>query len=117
MCPSTEPENATPGIALTAADCAGLQRLRSPQSAGGVYQTRSPLSSRSANMPPPALGSGSDPWLLGIVVRTISDNATYTFDWSAAEPHCTPPTVCFVAQATRRVPCIRGSHLARPQNL
>ncbi len=31
MWPSTDPENATPGNALTAADCAGLQRARSPQ--------------------------------------------------------------------------------------
>src|SRR5215471_6880893 len=60
-CPSTEPEKATPGIALTAADWAGLHLFRSPQSAGGVYQTRSPLSRRSANIPPPAFGSGSEP--------------------------------------------------------
>ena len=59
MCPSTDPENATPGIALTAADCAGLQRCRVPHPGGGVYQTRSPSSSRSANMPPPCFGSAS----------------------------------------------------------
>ena len=59
MCPSTDPENATPGIALTAADCAGLQRSRPLHAAGGgVYHTRWPVSSRSANIPPPCFGSG-----------------------------------------------------------
>src|SRR5262249_26522386 len=59
-CPSTDPENTTPGIALTAADCAGLQRGRLPHSGAGVYQTRSPSFRRSANMPPPAFGSTSE---------------------------------------------------------
>ena len=56
MCPSTDPENATPGIALIAADCAGLHRGRFPQPGGGVVQTIRPSSRRSANMPPPAFG-------------------------------------------------------------
>ena len=59
MWPSTEPENATPGIALTAADCAGLQRGRVPQPGGGVDHSISPSSRRSANMPPPRFGSAS----------------------------------------------------------
>ena len=41
------------------ADCAGLQRLRSPQDAGGVYQTCLPVSRLSANIPPPFFGSTS----------------------------------------------------------
>src|SRR5580765_4587838 len=75
-CPSTDPENTTPGMELTAADCAGLQRLRSPQPAGGVYQARSPLSSLNANIPPPCLGSAFDPRLFGMLVRTMSESAT-----------------------------------------
>ena len=46
-------------MALTAADCAGLQRGRVPQPTGGVYHTRSPSVRRSANMPPPCFGSAS----------------------------------------------------------
>src|SRR6187455_4170 len=59
MWPSTDPENATPGTALTAADCAGLQRGRDPHGAGGVYQARLPSASRRANIPPPSFGSAS----------------------------------------------------------
>src|SRR5271154_3762981 len=59
-CPSTDPENATPGIAVTAADCAGLQRfLSAGQGTGGVYHTRLPVARLSANMPPPRFGSTS----------------------------------------------------------
>src|SRR5690348_8870651 len=75
-CPSTDPENAAPGIALTAADCAGLQRLRSPQENGGVYQTFSPVLSFSAYMPPPWLGSASVSVLNVSMRRLISDTAT-----------------------------------------
>src|SRR6185503_3254109 len=92
-CPSTDPENATPGIALTAADCAGLQRGLSPQGGGGVYQMRSPVSTRSANMPPPRRGSAAVAIVLGSVIRPMSDSATYAVVRSAAEPHCTPPIV------------------------
>src|SRR6516164_1150339 len=75
-CPSSDPENATPGMALTAADCAGLQRGLDPQSAGGVYQTRSPLSRRSANIPPPCFGSTSELALYESEMRPRSDSAT-----------------------------------------
>ena len=76
MCPSTEPENATPGMSLTAADCAGLQRGQSPQLGAGVDQTGRPLSRRHANIPPPSFGSGLVARLFGIDVRTISESAT-----------------------------------------
>src|SRR5262249_11076608 len=75
-CPSSEPENAIPGMALTAADCAGLHRGREPQSPGGVSQTRSPLSRRKANMPPPLLGSTSELVEYVSEIRPRSDNAT-----------------------------------------
>src|SRR5262249_47423886 len=78
--PSTEPENAIPGIALTAADCAGLHLGRSPHSGGGVYQALSPFSRRRANMPPPAFGSTSELALYVSEMRPTSDKATYTFD-------------------------------------
>jgi len=74
--PSTEPENATPGIAVTAADCAGLQRGRVPHPAGGVYQTRWPSLRRSANMPPPCFGSASVRVVKVSMTRPISDTAT-----------------------------------------
>src|SRR5262245_16946033 len=92
-CPSTDPENTTPGMALTAADCAGLQRFRVPHGGGGVNHTRSPLSRRSANKPPPTLGSGSVAVLFLMLNRPMSDSATYTLDSSAADPHCTPPLI------------------------
>ncbi len=63
MWPSTEPEKAMPGSALTAADWAGLHRFLSPHPAGGVYQTFSPSSNLSANIPPPRFGSASVNWL------------------------------------------------------
>src|SRR5579862_8384497 len=103
MWPSTDPENTTPGMAVTAADCAGLQGMRSPQPAGGVYQTFLPLSRLNAKMPPPFLGLASvadtSPlatrvWLSkGSGIRSRSETATYTLEASAAEPHCTPPKV------------------------
>ena len=45
--------------ALTAADCAGLQRGLFPHPGGDVYQIFSPVSSRRANIPPPCFGSAS----------------------------------------------------------
>src|SRR5215471_2005403 len=57
--PSTAPENTTPGITEIAADCAGLQEGRSPQTAGGAAQTFAPVSTFSAKSPPPALGSAT----------------------------------------------------------
>src|SRR5580704_2631633 len=54
-CPSSPPENTSPGIAVTAADCAGLHPGRSPQPGCGVRQTSSPVSSLRADSPPPAL--------------------------------------------------------------
>ena len=54
--PSAEPENTTPGITVRAADCAALHPGPLPHNAGrgGVYQTRSPLSSRTPWIPPGA---------------------------------------------------------------
>ena len=59
MWPSTDPENAMPGNPDTAADCAGLQRRRVPQSNGGVNHTFSPVWRFNAYMPPPRLLSAS----------------------------------------------------------
>src|SRR6185436_6832433 len=73
-CPSTEPEKTTPGIAVTAADCAGLQRARVPHDAGGVYHTRWPVCRLNANRPPPVLGSAFEPRLLAMGMRTMSDS-------------------------------------------
>src|ERR1051326_112385 len=53
--PSIDAENTTPGIEVTAADCAGLQ----PEGAlgahitGGAYQTLAPSRTASAVRPPP----------------------------------------------------------------
>src|ERR1700722_13146671 len=59
-CPSSPPENTSPGIALTAADCAGLHPGTSPQKGCGVRQTSSPVSSLRAQSPTPALLSMSN---------------------------------------------------------
>src|SRR4051812_36431481 len=59
MCPSTEPEKATPGTAVTAADCAGLHRGRDPHGEGAAVQIRPPSDNRNANIPPPSFGSAS----------------------------------------------------------
>ena len=71
-----EPENATPGIALTAPGCAGLHRGRSPQGAGGVYQSCAPSVMRKANIPPPTFGSASVPHANGTGMRLRSETAT-----------------------------------------
>src|ERR1039458_673529 len=100
MWPSTPPENTTPGIAVTAADCAGLQPGLT-QPGCGVCQAIPPVSIFSAVRPPPTFGSNSygtpktesrpatDPG--GAARLRTSDSATYTFFASAADPHCTPP--------------------------
>src|SRR4029450_7094914 len=79
MWPSTEPENATPGSALTAADWAGLHRGLSPHPTGGGYHPPPPVSSRRAKTPPPRFGSASVNWLYVSMIRPMSDTATYTF--------------------------------------
>src|SRR5262245_11764578 len=55
--PSLDPEKMTPGMSVTAADCATLQPRAVPHAAGGgaVYQTRSPVARLTACRPP---GSG-----------------------------------------------------------
>src|SRR5437763_392171 len=52
--PSFEPEKITPGITLSAADCAPLQPRPVPHFAGGgaVVHTRSPVASETACSPP-----------------------------------------------------------------
>ena len=42
-------------MAVTAADCAGLQRLRSPHGTGGVYQTCLPVVEAQREHPAAAL--------------------------------------------------------------
>src|SRR4051812_35294330 len=57
-CPSTEPENTMPGIAVTAADCAGEQSvLLSAQAVDLALQAILPVLRSSACKPPPFLGS------------------------------------------------------------
>src|SRR5215510_7392654 len=52
--PSLEPEKMTPGINVTAADCATLQPRAVPQAAGGggANHTRSPVARLTACRPP-----------------------------------------------------------------
>lgn len=53
-----QPENTTPGIAVTAAVCAGLHGLRSSHSEGGVVPRRSPdCRERATNSSFPVDGS------------------------------------------------------------
>src|SRR5262249_31451152 len=83
--PSTEPENTTPGIAVTAADCAGEQLVRSAAHGNGLaLQTIFPVFKSSACRPPPLFGSrtvrtpcgavGS-----GLVPMLMSETATNIF--------------------------------------
>src|SRR5215831_13115457 len=84
--PSSPPENTTPGIAVTAADCAGLQLGLSPQPGCGVFQAMAPVSGFSANRPQPVFGSSSNgtPSIVGCAPRApagggaiaTSDSAT-----------------------------------------
>src|SRR5215471_18344127 len=85
--PSTPPENTAPGITVTAADCAGLQEGRSPQSGGGAAQTLAPVSTFRANRPPPALGSATMRPIPDDRVCEISETAAYMFLPSYADPH------------------------------
>src|SRR6187455_2355860 len=54
--PSAAPENTTPGIAVNAADCAGLQPRPGAHTGacGGVYQARCPVARSTACKPPGA---------------------------------------------------------------
>src|SRR5579864_5225132 len=95
-CPSTDPENTAPGIAVTAAGCAGLHTAFDPHGGGAAYHTFSPLAMRRAVSPPPCVGSGGNPtWMIvpGGAFLTRSETAAYTFCPSLAMPHCTPPLV------------------------
>src|SRR5579871_337077 len=57
-CPSTEPEKTAPGIAVTAADCAGEQSVLSAAHARGfAVHTGFPVLRSSACSPPPFFGS------------------------------------------------------------
>src|SRR5262249_49644333 len=112
-CPSTPPEKTTPGIAVTAADCAGLQPGLLLHPGCGVVHATSPFSSVNANSPPPTFGSKScqlpkedrcapgnasgsstsTPSILSALLFPssilTSETATYTCVASAADPHCT----------------------------
>ncbi len=83
--PSLDPEKTTPGITVTAADCAGLHGRRSPHPGGGALHSSLPSVRRSPYNPPPAFGSSTRP--AGVNCRTISDTATYALSSSAAGPH------------------------------
>jgi hypothetical protein len=60
-CPSTDPECTTPGIAVTAWDCAGLHTGFGTHGCGAAYHTLSPFDVRRAVSPPPCLGSSGNP--------------------------------------------------------
>src|SRR4051812_44674772 len=57
-CPSIEPENTAPGIAVTAADCAGEQFVRvAAHGVGLAVHSIFPVRRFNAKSPPPFLGS------------------------------------------------------------
>ena len=82
-CPSTDPENTTPGITDAGADCAPVQPRPVLHSSfgAGVCQICSPVPSLSAKRPPAWFGAA----------RT-SDTGIYAAWLSAAEPHSMPPS-------------------------
>src|SRR5580765_3987126 len=55
-CPSSPPEKTTPGRAVVAADCAGLQPGVASHPGCGARQATSPVFTSSAYRPPPAFG-------------------------------------------------------------
>src|SRR5207244_2356519 len=56
-CPSRDPEKTTPGMTVTAADCAGLQPLRvSGHGGGSARHSCFPSASCNASSPPPPFG-------------------------------------------------------------
>src|SRR6185503_13838792 len=83
MWPSTDPENTTPGITETGADCAPVQPrpLLHSSFGAGVLQIFSPVASFSAKRPPASFGAA----------RT-SDTGMYAACSSAADPHSMPPS-------------------------
>src|SRR5262249_746114 len=92
-CPSTEPENTTPGMAVTAADWAGEQLVRSAAHGDGLpLQTILPVFKSMPCRPPPLFGSRTERKPRGrggsgLVPMPISEMATKTFCPSDAEPH------------------------------
>src|SRR5215472_3688326 len=94
MWPSTDPEKTTPGMMVTAADCAGLQNARPSQEGGFAAQILSPVTILIANSPPPLLGSRTrrSPRSNEGLVKEMSELATYILRPSDAEPHWIPPS-------------------------
>src|SRR3954452_8762413 len=96
MWPSLDPENTTPGIAVTAADCAGLHPdgAFAAQGMPGVDHTVRPSEIANAVSPPPTAGSKTKRLVssgsVGLLL-TGSEAAAYTRRPSVAMPHCTPP--------------------------
>src|SRR5581483_1089892 len=93
-CPSTEPEKTTPGIAVTACDCAGLQPGRGGSHGfGAANQILVPSAGRNAVNPPPFAGSNFAPPMAppGFSTPAKSEVAAKTDCPSLAIPHCTPP--------------------------
>src|SRR3984957_10643176 len=93
-CPSSEGENTTPGISVSAADWPGLQPGRGGSHGWlGAYHAFEPSSRCSAVRPPPLAGSNVAPPTGPAVFITpeTSETAAYTFCPSLAMPHCTPP--------------------------
>src|SRR5215469_14734897 len=115
MCPSIEGENTTPGMLVTAADCAGLQpeRASDAQTIGGAYQALLPSAIFKAVSPPPCSGSR--------ILRRVSNGslgrvlpadvvAAYTRWPSVAIPHLTPtPGPTFASRSA-----IRTCHSSSP---
>src|SRR5688572_27776030 len=79
--PSFDPENTTPGMTVTAADCAAVQPRPAAQTgfAGAAYQARSPVARLTACRPP---GCG----------EVMSDTPKYARSPSAEAPHSIPPS-------------------------
>ncbi len=93
MWPSIAPDSTKSSVAVTAADCAGLQFGRSAQAfGGGARQSTVPLSAARANSPPPAVGSGSTGRPAAGLGRLTSETATNTVFPFVAVPHWTPPS-------------------------
>src|SRR5215831_8451762 len=99
--PSFDPEKMTPGMTVSAADCAALQPRPLPHFAatGAAIHTRSPDVRATACRPP---GFG----------RVMSDTAKYACVPSTADPHSippsTPPSPARYCQTTS--PCLSGSN-------
>ena len=87
-----DPPNTAPGIAAAGADSAGLHDGLSPQPFGRDIHACVPSASRMANSPPPTSEFRPPRPRCDASLNVMSDNGTYMYCPSLADPHSMPPS-------------------------